>query len=105
MAEHNPLRIDRTGLTGKVQELIPGMDTISGAFLPDGAVWADLLIGGFVILTRTPAQDGTGGRRAWVGSISGRPSATYWYDASVRAWFNDATATDPTNRLIGFGGN
>ena len=105
MAEHNPLRINRTGATGKVQEFIPGMDTISGTFLPNGAVWADLLIGGFVILTRTPTQDGATGRRAWVGSISGRPSATYWYDSSVRAWYDDATSTDAANRLIGFGGN
>ena len=105
MAIHNPLRIDRTGLTGKVQEFIPGTDTIPGAVLPDQAIWSDLLINGFVILTRTPAQDGAGGRAAWVGSLSGRPSRTYWYDPTARAWFDDATATDPTNRLIGFGGN
>ena len=105
MAIHNPVRVDRTGLTGKVIEFEPGVDTIPGGVLPDEAIWSDLLVGGFIILTRTPAQDGTAGRRAYVGSISGRASRTYWYDSTARAWFNDAAAADPTNRLIGFGGN
>ena len=38
MAEHNPTRINRTGGTGKVQEFIPGTDTISGDFLTDSSV-------------------------------------------------------------------
>ena len=38
MAEHNPTRINRTGGTGKVQEFIPGTDTISGDFLTDSSI-------------------------------------------------------------------
>ena len=75
---------------------------VPAANIPDAAVYADLLIGGFVILNRTPGQDGSGGRAAWVGAISGRTSRTYWYDPSQRAWYDAALAG---NRLIGFGGN
>ena len=38
MAEHNPTRINRTGGTGKVQEFIPGTDTLSGSFLTNASV-------------------------------------------------------------------
>ena len=38
MAEHNPVRINRTGDTGKVQAFIPGTDTISADFLTDTSV-------------------------------------------------------------------
>ena len=41
MAEHNPTRINRTGGTGKVQEFIPGTDTLSGSFLTDRSVDTD----------------------------------------------------------------
>ena len=75
---------------------------VPAANIPDAAVYADLLIGGFVILNRTPGQDGSGGRAAWVGAISGRTSRTYWYDPQQRAWYDAAVAG---NRLIGFGGN
>ena len=101
MAQYNPTRIRRigTGNTGRVRSLVPGTDTINPAVLDPGIRNDILLINGF-LLPRDSSMD-MGSRRAYTGSLTGLPSATYWYDSSDRSWYDAATAG---NRLAGFGG-
>ena len=102
MAEHNPTRINRTGGTGKVQEFIPGTDTLSGDFITDRTVTVDKLATDSV--TRAKMANLSVGPRELIGQAVDH--GNYGNDSlGIEALAFDVNQTETTGFLLAIGDN
>ena len=102
MAEHNPTRINRTGGTGKVQEFIPGTDTLSGDFITDRTVTVDKLATDSV--TRAKMANLSVGPRELISQAV--EHGNYGNDSlGIEALAFDVNQTETTGFLLAIGDN
>ena len=102
MAEHNPTRINRTGDTGKVQEFIPGTDTLSGSFLTGRSVTTSQLA--IDAVTRVNMANLSVGPRELISQAVDH--ANYGNDSiGIEALAFDTNQTETTGFILAIGEN